>query len=658
MQLNPQHTGARLKLAELMAASHSRKLVSDAAAQLEQMLAASPENAEITNSLAIADIALGKREEAGHRLEGTLRRFPANLQSSVVLAKLKLQEGDLAGAEGVLQKATAAAPHSGDALLALGELHLILNQPDKSEVEMREAVQVDSKNDLALLSLAELQLSRKRIDEADHTFRQVAALPDKRYKPMHAAFLYVIGKRNEAVAEFARIAEQDPDDVLGRNRLLWLYVCMDRKVDAEALLKAVLKRNPKDSYALLVRGDLSLKSGNLDDAEADLNQIIRYYPDSALAYSVLANIHRAKRLRRLENDELGRALQLDAKLLEVRFRLAENLISAKQGKAALDLLNRAPAKQKQSLGWVIARNWAWLSIGDFKSLEASLAGVREVDQVPELVLQRAFIRMARHDYEGSRMDAEKALRKNPEDVRAARLIAETYTIQKEVSKAVRRLVEISSARPGSAQLQFLLAEWEAKAGDVERSRAALEAAKRNDPGFVTADLALAQLDRQQDQVDSARQRLTAIIVADPKNTEALLALAEIEGAANNRSAAIFRYREVLKLDAANLTALNNLSFYLAWEDPDAALKVCEHAVELAPDDYQIRDTLGWVYYRKGDYRHAVQELKWAVAKEPTPQREFHLAMSYLKTGERDLGSKELQAALRKDPNLTKTEVGW
>ena len=55
---------------------------------------------------------------------------------------------------------------------------------------------------------------------------------------------------------------------------------------------------------------------------------------------------------------------------------------------------------------------------------------------------------------------------------------------------------------------------------------------------------------------------------------------------------------------------------------------------------------------------AVSYLETAVAKEPTPRRQFHLAMSYLKTGKRDQGEKILQLALQQDPKLTQTEKGW
>jgi uncharacterized protein HemY len=68
--------------------------------------------------------------------------------------------------------------------------------------------------------------------------------------------------------------------------------------------------------------------------------------------------------------------------------------------------------------------------------------------------------------------------------------------------------------------------------------------------------------------------------------------------------------------------------------------------------------LGWVNYRKGNYTTASTYLKAAVTREPTPKREFHLAVCYLRSGSKELGEKLLQKALRQDPQLTATEQGW
>jgi tetratricopeptide (TPR) repeat protein len=195
------------------------------------------------------------------------------------------------------------------------------------------------------------------------------------------------------------------------------------------------------------------------------------------------------------------------------------------------------------------------------------------------------------------------------------------------------------------------------AGDVAAARKALETAKTTDPTFLSA-LALAELDRREGRMDEARQCLIGVLTADPKNVPALLSLASFENDAGNRDAAIARYRAVLDIDGSNIFALNNLAYALALDDTDQALRLAQKALEVAPDNATVQDTMGWVYYRKGNYSTAVNYLKTAVGKEPTPRREFHLAMSYLKSGAQDVGQKMLQEALQQDPNLPRTEKGW
>jgi tetratricopeptide (TPR) repeat protein len=123
-------------------------------------------------------------------------------------------------------------------------------------------------------------------------------------------------------------------------------------------------------------------------------------------------------------------------------------------------------------------------------------------------------------------------------------------------------------------------------------------------------------------------------------------------------AASASYRAALDLDGSNLIALNNLASILVPDSPDEALKYARQAGEIAPDNPVVEDTLGWVYYRKQIYPLAIDYLKKAVAKSPTPRIRFHLAMSYLKAGDRELGQKTLAEALRQNPGLLETEKGW
>ncbi len=63
-------------------------------------------------------------------------------------------------------------------------------------------------------------------------------------------------------------------------------------------------------------------------------------------------------------------------------------------------------------------------------------------------------------------------------------------------------------------------------------------------------------------------------------------------------------------------ALNNLAYLLTdyRKQPDAALKLAQKAVELAPDNSNFIDTLGWTLYEKSLYTPAIQYLEQATRR--------------------------------------------
>jgi len=658
VQLNPRHQGAQLKLAELMASSRNKESVQQAATQLEAVLAASPDNAEANDALAITEWKLGKTEEAVGRLEDTLRKFPSRLQTSVKLARLKLRQKDLAGAEEVLKQAVASAPQSSAAELALGMLYMVANQRGPAETELRKAIQLDSKSGLALMGLAAIQMAGNRVEEAEQTYRQVSSLPGAEFKPMHALFLYKEGKRDAALAEFEKLAKSDPDDRAARNRLFAAYVTMGKNQAAQNLVAVALKKNPKDTDALFERANLSLRAGNAVEAGKDLKEVLRFKPDFAEGHVVMAAVYRAQRMQGSERQELNEALRIKPSMLQARLTLARSYTGTNEAKSALALLNSTPAPQKGSLAVVTERNWALLAAGETKELRSVLDQVLRVQHLPEFVIQDAVLRMQQGDYAGARAGAEEVLKSNPEDLRALRLLADSYLAQKQPAKAEERLKAVVAAHPQSAPLANLLGQWYLSARNLPAAREAFEAALAADPKFLPSELALAGVDYQERHLDAARQRLLRLVAADPRNVTALRMLGTLAGEMDDREEAIRRYRAVLDLDGSDVIALNNLAYTLASSDPDAALKYAQQALELSPDSAMVQDTLGWIYYRKAIYGTAISYLETAVKKAPTPRRQFHLAMSYLKSGQHALGEKTLQLALQQDPKLPVTEKGW
>jgi tetratricopeptide (TPR) repeat protein len=657
-ELNPNHQKAQLKLAELMTSSSNKDVLQQAASRLETILSATPDNSDANDALALAEWKLGKTDDAVERLEDTLKKFPTRLQTSVELARLKLGQKDLAGAEKILQTAVSNAPQSSPAELALGQLYMLANQPDKAEAELRKAIQLDPKNGRALMGLAAIQVAGKRMDEAEQTYRMASALPGAEFKPVHALFLYREGKRDAALGEFEQLSKKDPNDRAARSRLFAAYVALGKNQAAKTLIDGALKKNPQDTDALYERAGLFMRAGNAVDAERDLKQVLHFKSDFAEGHVAMATVYKAEGMTGNERQELNEALRINPSQIQARLMLARSFTQANEAKAALDLLNNTPTRQRNLAAVVLERNWALLGAGETKELRSVLDQALRIKRLPELVIQDAVLRMQQGDWAGARADAEEAIKDNPEDIRGPRLLADSYLAQKQPAKAEERLKAMAEVHPQSAPLQNLLGQWYLSVKNTAAARKAFEEAHTADPKFPGTELALAGLDYEEKHADAARQRLLALVSADPKNVRALIMLGTLAGEANDQEEAIRRYKAALAVDGSNVVALNNLAYTLAPSDPDVALKYAQQAVELAPNSATVQDTLGWIYYRKAIFSTAVNYLETAVAKEPTPRRQFHLAMSYLKSGKRDQGEKILQLALQQDPKLTQTEKGW
>jgi tetratricopeptide (TPR) repeat protein len=219
------------------------------------------------------------------------------------------------------------------------------------------------------------------------------------------------------------------------------------------------------------------------------------------------------------------------------------------------------------------------------------------------------------------------------------------------------LLQVVAQRPRSAQLRFFLGLVLKEFGDPAEARKTFQAAVAAEPGFFPANLELAGLDLMENRLDSARQTLNSVLVANPRNMNALLMSAEAEANAGNRPAAIAKHRAVLAIDDSNVLALKSLANMMIQDNPGEAVAFAQQAVELAPEDPSAQDTLGRAFYRNGVYGLAAEHLKKAAQIAPTPSRQYHLALSYMKGGQTSLGRAELSAALQKGAELPQKDRG-
>jgi tetratricopeptide (TPR) repeat protein len=657
VKLNPNHAGAQLRLAELLVTSHDPQILQEAVQKLDQVLAGDPNQADALDALALADLKLKKPEESVKLLQQALEKFPGHLRSSAALAALQFSQHDAESAEQTLKKAVAAAPKSPEAALALAQLYFLEQKKFDAERELQRALSIDAGNVYALLSLGALQMSDGRTDKAEESYKKLAALPNSGWSHIHAVFLFEQGRKDEAIREFEKLAADHPKDQAAQIRLAGAYLSSGRRQDAMNHLAALLKKNPKDTDALLLRSRIYLDNREQAQAQRDLESVIHFRPDSADAHYGLSRVFAMQHRERSRWQELGEVLRLNPRLLSARVELAKSQVAAGQPKAAMDTMAAAPPAQKSSAAWVAANNWALMALNRLTEVGTGLDQALRTQRDPELVLQSGILKAMQQDYAGARAAANELIRLNPANMGAANLAIRSYVAQNDREGALRLLNELAVKDATSPGMQLFIGQSFQALGKTAEARQAYSQAKSLNTKWVEPDLNLAGLDQQEGKMEVARGALNAIIAKYPQNETAHLMLANLEYSAKNPVLALTHYRAVADLNPDNVQALNAAAYLLASQDPETAIKWGEHALELAPGNPVVQDTLGWVYYQKGLYPRAVELLSMSVSKQPTAVHQYHLGMSYLKTGDAKRAETNLSQAMAKDPNVAKVANG-
>ena len=654
-ELDPKHLPTQLKLAELMATSNSKQAVEEARKRVEGVLVTTPDDAEALTTLALTKLRLGEPQNAEQDLIKALRAAPTSLRSSMLLASVKLSQKDMAGAEQVMKDAVAKDPKSKDAAMALGRLYRILRRNPEAEAQLQRAIQIDPKDGAPLIELGAIQMASGRKDLAEQTYRKAAALPGSEYRTTHAQFLLSQNRTEEAIAELKNLTAKDAKDRETRNLLVGVYVATNRLPEATKILSDVLAKNAKDVDALFARARIRVMAGQYADAQKDLLTVLNYRADLAQAHHLLARVYRSQGSMGAYRQELEEAIRRNPQYLNARLEMASVLIISNAAQAALDLMDQTPAAQKNNVLVMVQRNAALMGLGRWDDAGKGIEAGLKISRSPDLLIQEAILKMQRKDPAGARKSVEEALTLAPENVRALAVLAGTYRAQGQAEAAFRSLQEHAARYPKSAPVQQYLGVLSVASGKRAEARAAFEAAKAANPNSAEADLSLAQLDLMENKTGEARKSLSALLAKDSGNNAARMLMAGLEVGSGNPGAAIEQYRKVVEKDAHNTKALNDLAYLLAdsAKQPDEALKYAQQAKELAPNDAAVDDTLGWVYYCKGLYSMAVQPLETATAvgKPPSALRKYHLAMTYLKIGDRRRGADVLNQALKMDSTL-------
>jgi len=168
------------------------------------------------------------------------------------------------------------------------------------------------------------------------------------------------------------------------------------------------------------------------------------------------------------------------------------------------------------------------------------------------------------------------------------------------------------------------------------------------PDFLQSYFNLAKIYLSEKRFDEAISQYQTALENNPDQAGPHVLLGAIYDFQKKTDLSEKHYRAALKIYPDSADAANNLAFILAerGENLNEALELAQKARSKFPENPNIIDTLGWVYYKKGLYDNAISEFSDAVEKLPqNPVVRYHLGLAYYKKGDNDKAKKEFEKAL-------------
>jgi Flp pilus assembly protein TadD len=219
-------------------------------------------------------------------------------------------------------------------------------------------------------------------------------------------------------------------------------------------------------------------------------------------------------------------------------------------------------------------------------------------------------------------------------------LADLYESVKKPAMAIKVYERMPASSPLKRNAQIQLAIDLDSVDRTEEAIKILKSVTADEPKDIEAVMALGNIERGRkkfaDCVGTYSQGIDLLPKAPDKNSWIYYYYRGIcEERSKQWNKAEVDMRKALELQPEQPHVLNYLGY--SWIDQginlDEGMKLIKRAVEQRPDDGYIVDSLGWAYFRTGNYEDAVKNLERAIDLKPEdPTINDHLGDAYWRVG--------------------------
>jgi tetratricopeptide (TPR) repeat protein len=681
VDLRPSNTDAAVKLSEIYLAAYAqdpkkfKTLLADVRDLDKKILlqnASSFDGLRIQGLLQIADQQYDKAAATLGKAN-KIQPYARNLVGWY--AEALVANNDIPQAMSLMEGMVAHDKTFGPGYDFLFLQHGRAGERDKAETVLRDRIKNDPASPVAFQNLANYLLASKRAPEAEAVMHQV--LNDKKSFPSGHEIVgdfYIRAKKyDQALAEYQQGEKEDPkNSVKYKERIVALHAFSGRTDQASQMAKELVEKNPKDLSASEMYASLLLQSGNKGDATKSLTELKKLAannPTDPVLHLDLARAYFGLNDRDKALSEALEALQTERKsnprvAVVVPARIVAARIYEDRGlhAKAMEQTNQVLAAQPGNPDAILIRCRALIGTNEMdRALPELEELVKKFPKMNDARLQLGSLYLAQRQYDKAEDQFQEVSKSAPPDIRGFLGIQTIHLATGKSAQALQAMQDLVDKNPANMAYRYQLANFQGTAAGMERASNAAHAKQliqqaadnykeilKTSANSADVWMRLGVMQRELGQFDAALASFEQAANADPKNAQAFLNRAMLFESLGKKTEAHDAYNKVLGIEPENALALNNLAYLNAdsGKNLDQAMTFAQRAKQKAPDNPDVSDTLGYVYYQKNLNVEAIRIFRQNVLDHPQNSMfHFHLAMALLKQGDREGARQEAAKAL-------------
>jgi putative PEP-CTERM system TPR-repeat lipoprotein len=644
-KLSPRHPGILYTRGLL----HFRKKnYKDAESDLQEALKYDSKGVNVLYYLAMTHYLQGHEKQARQYFNQFLTVQPNAVEPRLALATLYLRARDYALLDQLLAPLLAMDPPHALALRMQG-MALLARGNQKEGVALLEKALAQQPKDASVQ--AQLGASLLRQGEAGAGVAQLeqalALDPELRYADLMLVLTHLRSKDYpHALAAAGDFHQRQPKSALPLNLKGLILISQGKRDEARDAYNESLKLAPGDPTATEALASLAEADKQPDEARRLFEDALKQHPKHLGMLLSCAAFEQRQGHDKESVALLERAVREHPKALEPRLPLARRALATGQPLVAINQIDTLRATHGEHPQWLEIMGLAQIANNDAASAIVSftkLTRAQPRSAQAQVLLARAYAE-ANKPVE-LRAALEQALKLEAKNDAARMAMVRLLALEDKLVEARATLEALRREYPDNpvldAESGWLALREKNPEVAVVAYRKAFERAPNGDHAVR---LALAQLQASEPQ--DAKKTLQGWLAKQPEHAAALENLANLHLALGEQDAARDAFARLVVLQPGNALALNNLAWLLRKQDPRAARRHAERALEMAPKSPIAQDTLGMILLDAGEPQQAERLLEQAIRTAPSaPAIRYHLAMAKAENGAKAEALKLLDEAL-------------